>query len=234
MVLRINLQIGHQKCTCRRSNETPTNSKIPETFPKINSVSRRWALTAGTLLSFCGEGAASASTTPYQDAATIQYGLRNGTIRPCPGGVNPNCVSTASLNDLYSPVWRSSGTDVSTSAQALESAVMAVCPEAKLVASQRLANGQFLAFTVPSYFGRDVLEFLLKDDRPAELTNDPSGTTSTEGPIVLYRSMAGSVKYIWPLQTAVSDLGTQRKRVESIRKALGWRLVGCDLLECYE
>jgi hypothetical protein len=46
--------------------------------------------------------------------------------------------------------------------------------------------------------------------------------------------VAGSVKYVWPLQTAVSDLGTQRKRVEAIRKELGWRLVGCDLLECFE
>ncbi len=35
---------------------------------------------------------------------------------------------------------------------------MAVCPEAKLVARQGLLNNQFLAFTVPSYFGRDVLE----------------------------------------------------------------------------
>lgn len=44
------------------------------------------------------------------------------------------------------------------STQMLQDSVADVCPEAKLVASQKLADSQFLAFTVPSYFGRDVLE----------------------------------------------------------------------------
>lgn len=42
--------------------------------------------------------------------------------------------------------------------QVLKGAVMAVCPEAKLVASQAFTGSHFLAFTVPSYFGKDVLE----------------------------------------------------------------------------
>jgi hypothetical protein len=55
-----------------------------------------------------------------------------------------------------------------------------------------------------------------------------------DGSIVLYRSMAGKVQYLWPLQTPVSDFGAQRKRMSAIRQRLGWRLMGCELLECYE
>lgn len=53
---------------------------------------------------------------------------------------------------------------------------------------------------------------------------------------LLIRSLqvhAGSVKYIWPLQTAVSDCGAQRRRLDAIRKELGWRVIGCNYIECY-
>lgn len=45
---------------------------------------------------------------------------------------------------------------------------------------------------------------------------------------------AGSVKYLYPFQTAIPDFGAQRKRIETIRKSLGWRKIGCDLKECFE
>ena len=38
-----------------------------------------------------------------------------------------------------------------------------------------------------SLFGQDVIEFVIKPDKPS-------------GQLVTYRSMAGSVKYIWPIQ----------------------------------
>lgn len=38
------------------------------------------------------------------------------TMRAC--GVNPNCVSTASTNQLYAPAWRTRSTDARTGAQA--------------------------------------------------------------------------------------------------------------------
>ena len=43
----------------------------------------------------------------------------------------------------------------------------------------------------------------------------------------------GSVKYIWPLQTALSDFGAQRKRLDAIRSELGWPIIGCKYVECY-
>lgn len=41
-----------------------------------------------------------------------------------------------------------------------------------------------------SLFGQDVLEFVIKPEKPS-------------GQLVTYRSMAGSVKYIWPIQVCV-------------------------------
>ena len=48
------------------------------------------------------------------------------------------------------------------------------------------------------------------------------------------RSRAGDVKYIWPITQPVSDFDTQKKRMQSVRKALGWKLIGCELVECYD
>lgn len=47
-------------------------------------------------------------------------------------------------------------------------------------------------------------------------------------------SMAAEVKYVWPIQQAVTDFGAQRQRLKEVRRRLGWRLLGCDLIECYE
>lgn len=44
-----------------------------------------------------------------------------------------------------------------------------------------------------SLFGQDVLEFVIKPDKPS-------------GQLVTYRSMAGSVKYIWPIQVGRAAL----------------------------
>lgn len=44
---------------------------------------------------------------------------------------------------------------------------------------------------------------------------------------------AGDVKYIWPLTQPVTDLDTQKKRMQQIRQTLGWPLIGCELIECY-
>lgn len=55
-----------------------------------------------------------------------------------------------------------------------------------------------------------------------------------EPPLVTFRSMAAQVRYIWPIQQPVTDFGAQRERLKAVRQQLGWRLLGCDLLECYE
>lgn len=47
-------------------------------------------------------------------------------------------------------------------------------------------------------------------------------------------SMAAQVKYVWPIQQAITDFGAQRQRLKEVRSRLGWRILGCDLLECFE
>ena len=77
------------------------------------------------------------------------------------------------------------------------------------------------------------------------------------GPLVTFRSMAGNfvksafvtirplsqtarlvlaanVKYIWPLQAPLSDAGAQRKRLNAVRQQLGWQVIGCDYIECFQ
>lgn len=53
------------------------------------------------------------------------------------------------------------------------------------------------------------------------------------GPLVTYRSMATQVKYLWPLQAAIGDGDAQRKRLVRIRESLGWPVIGCNYLECF-
>lgn len=76
----------------------------------------------------------------------------------------------------------------------------------------------------------DLVEFLIKTEG---ITNR-NWEGDRDGPAVFYRSIAGDVKYIWPLQQPVSDLDTQKKRMKTLRQQLQWPLVGCELIECYE
>ncbi len=62
------------------------------------------------------------------------------------------------MRQLYAPVWQSPEADVGVSARFLERAVMDACPDAQLASAQALPEGQFRAFTVPSLFGKDVME----------------------------------------------------------------------------
>jgi hypothetical protein len=76
----------------------------------------------------------------------------------------------------------------------------------------------------------DVIEFLV---RPGGV-QDRQWTGDREGAAVFYRSVAGDVKYIWPLTQPVTDFDTQKKRMKQLREDLGWALIGCELLECYD
>lgn len=50
-------------------------------------------------------GAGPAALTPYERGFRLEYGLQDDRIRKCDGGAQPNCVSTSSLSNLYSPPW---------------------------------------------------------------------------------------------------------------------------------
>ena len=46
--------------------------------------------------------------------------------------------------------------------------------------------------------------------------------------------VAVNVKYIWPLQAPLADGGAQRKRLNAVRQQLGWQVIGCDYIECFQ
>jgi hypothetical protein len=102
---------------------------------------------------------------------------------------------------------------------------------ARLLKSMSLKSGaEYRAFGVQSLFGEDVMEFVIKP----ESVQDRNWQGDAAGPLVTYRSMAGSVKYIWPIQQPVGDFDAQRKRLKVVRDELGWQIIGCELLECYQ
>lgn len=101
----------------------------------------------------------------------------------------------------------------------------------RLLRSLSLQSGaEYRAFGVQSLFGEDVMEFVIKP----ESVQDRKWQGDAPGPLVTYRSMAGSVKYVWPIQQPLGDFDAQRKRLKLVRDELGWQVIGCELLECYQ
>ena len=179
--------------------------------------------------------ATSFARTPATDAKAVQTGLTpDGRVRACPGSI-PNCVSTSATNDLYRPALAAPD-DPPAAAAALDAAVPRVCPGAQVAATADAATppgGVYRAYTVPrptdlkaslSSGGatEDTLEVLIK---PA-----PEG-----GSLILYRSLGGGATYLFPFQTPILDT-VQQDRVRAVFRegGLGWRPVGCDLLECFQ
>ena len=82
-----------------------------------------------------------------------------------------------------------------------------------------LRPGHFFLVEADGRFGRDTVEILLKKD------------------VVLYRSMAGKIVYVYPFTTPITDFDTQRKRMASLGDTLGWSLPSffdweCKLTSC--
>ncbi|KAG2493789.1 hypothetical protein HYH03_008009 [Edaphochlamys debaryana] len=175
---------------------------------------------------------AVADDNPYREGLQpVQLGATaDGTIRSCPGNVNPNCVSTANTNELYAPAWRSDVRTAKEAAEELERTVLASYEEWELARAETVPAGEYRAWLVPSAFGKDVVEFLIKEEPPS--TRNPDAPR--EGAFVTYRSLAGSVKYIWPIQQPITDGGAQKTRLSALREKLGWRVIGCEYIECFE
>ncbi len=51
---------------------------------------------------------------------------------------------------------------------------------------------------------------------------------------VLTRAVHAVCADVYPFMTPVSDGGLQKSRLTAIREQLAWRLVGCELIECYQ
>ena len=177
---------------------------------------------------------AAAEPSPYALAGREPMGLdRQGRVRPCPNSLGSNCVSTSSRSDLYAPPWRAPArlTSATAVADELEATVARALPEARLIERSLAADGEseYLRWSLRGRSGQDSLEFLCRPPRAP----DRGWAGDTEGATVLYKSAAGGARFIWPVTEPVSEGGIQRQRAELLREALGWQLVGCELVECY-
>ncbi|XP_058103116.1 thylakoid lumenal 17.9 kDa protein, chloroplastic isoform X2 [Magnolia sinica] len=127
----------------------------------------------------------------------------NRKIRPCPS-VNPGCVSTNPKSSSFAFPWMIPENDRDNSAQMLKDAILKTQKNAKIQVIEDTPYGQYLQAEVDGGFGRDVLEFLIKRD------------------VVVYRSMATKVTYVYPFTTALGDSKGQEERMKKILEQLGW------------
>jgi len=182
-----------------------------------------------------------------------------GSVRACEGNLNPNCVSTASTNDLYSPPWRAP-LSVQAAARALERAVASSEPTARLVQSSELPSGHsYRAWQFSGVYGPDIFEVVIKPERAPRMSAaaaiDGPGAAAAAAPgtaeggqqqqqqqpqeeeesaLITYRSSATTARYLYPFQIVLTDGDTQRKRVVAVRAAVNFPLVGCGYIECYQ
>lgn len=59
---------------------------------------------------------------------------------------------------MYSPAWRASEPDPHIANLLFENALKRVCPEAQVVKQTQLPNADFRAFSVPGWYGQDIIE----------------------------------------------------------------------------
>jgi len=162
----------------------------------------------------------------------IALGLDGGRVRGCPR--EHNCVSTSSReSDKYAAPWSAPNTfrDAKDAANALVDVTLETVPDARLVTRVDRKDGTFLGFSTPGKLGEDVVEFWIKNEAVSDRNWEGD---EGNGPLVLYRSFAVDVKYVYPFMTPVGDFGAQSQRLRSIREALGWQILGCELIECFQ
>ncbi|GAB5362455.1 hypothetical protein AAMO2058_000798500 [Amorphochlora amoebiformis] len=161
--------------------------------------------------------------------AAKNYGLLSGDkLRGCN---SPNCLSTNSKSaDTYLSAWRAKSTSTSDTATDIIKAMYQIEPSSKLSEERTTAKGEYIRFEVPSPTGVDDVEFLVKTEGVPERSFDGD----FPGNLVLFRSLERNPRYIYPFQTPIGDLGRQKKRLVAVRDTIGARVVGCELLECYD
>lgn len=105
-------------------------------------------------------------------------------------------------------------------------------PGAEKRDSESLKDGsEYVRFQISGKFEvPDEVEFLVRPTGPGDRNWEGD---RDQGLLVTYRSCAGTVKYVYPFLTPIPDGGLQSKRLQRLREELGWRLVGCELVECF-
>ncbi|KAL5791508.1 hypothetical protein ACOSP7_000102 [Xanthoceras sorbifolium] len=142
-------------------------------------------------------------TTPFSESKNLQTGLQDGKISPCPS-VNPSCVSTNPKSASFAFPWMIPETSIENAIQKLQRAILETQKNVKFLVNEETPYGQYLKAEVDAWFGRDVLEFLVKGD------------------LVNYRTMSTKVTYIYPFTTAFGNPKGEEERMKKILDELGW------------
>ncbi|KAL5717538.1 hypothetical protein ACHQM5_010524 [Ranunculus cassubicifolius] len=143
-------------------------------------------------------------TTPFSQSKNLFIGLENGKIRPCPS-TNPSCITTNPKSSSFTFPLTIPDIDSKNAVQKLKEAILKTQKNPKIQALEDTKDGQYLQAEVDgSGLGRDVLEFLVKGD------------------VVVYRTMATKVTYVYPFTTALGDSKGQEERLKKIVDELGW------------
>ncbi|KAF5182049.1 thylakoid lumenal 17.9 kDa protein [Thalictrum thalictroides] len=142
-------------------------------------------------------------TTPFSQSKNLEVGLENGKIRPCPS-TNPGCITTNPKSSSFTFPLTIPDSDSKNAVQKLQEAILKTQKNPKIQVLENTQDGQYLQAEVDGGFGRDVLEFLVKGD------------------VVLYRTMATKVTYVYPFTTALGNSKVQEERMKKIVDELGW------------
>jgi uncharacterized protein (DUF1499 family) len=150
----------------------------------------------------------------------------NGRLRRCPS--NFNCVSTSSIGgapEQYGTAWTAKTATVDDAVAQVAAAVSRACGDqgARRVESVPVENGHYLRFEMDGKLGKDNVEFFIKNEGIGDRNGWEGDAGREKEFLVLYRSLATTVKYVYPFTTPVSDFGEQKKRMERIRGEVATR-----------
>ncbi|KAI5077500.1 hypothetical protein GOP47_0007324 [Adiantum capillus-veneris] len=101
----LRLTDSHRRASHQSQLQSVYPSPPPSSFTAFPSHLSKIACVvslAGSILS-TPVALAYETNTPYSKSQSqkMEMGLLNGKIRPCPSIVNPNCISTSSMNTTY-------------------------------------------------------------------------------------------------------------------------------------
>lgn len=150
------------------------------------------------------------SSTPYSQSQSLQLGLDNiGKIRACPAA-NPGCVSTnprvGASSSVASPLLIPEATSGKAAVDSLRQAIIKTQKSVSFKVDQDTPYGHYIQAEVDGGFGRDAMEFLVKE----------------EAGVVAYRCVATKVTFVYPFTTAVGDSRGQKQRIAAVSEELGW------------
>ena len=228
----------------RTARATARASSAPSSGKVVSDASRddarrgsRRAVLEGLFLTAAGSSIqplladrAFAATMPDSESTGLDA---RGRLRRCPATFN--CVSTSSIGgapEQFATAWTAPTATLRDAVNQLSAAVERAVPDAKKVEAFTTRGGdEYLRFEMRGKLGVDAVEFLVKNEGVGDRGWEGDAGTEKDW-LVTFRSLATTVKYVYPFMTPVSDFGEQKKRMERIRREVEWRRVGCELEEC--